>query len=87
MSGYRWAPELLELGRRARFDEPLDEAAPTVWILVGGSDAETSGRIAAYRDALVGAFTDAEGTLISGGTGQGVSSLAADVSSAVESVR
>jgi hypothetical protein len=44
-------------------------------------------RGAAYRDALVGAFTDAEGTLISGGTGQGVSSLAADVSSAVESVR
>jgi hypothetical protein len=35
----------------------------------------------------VGAFADAEGTLISGGTAQGVSTLAADVSSTVHTVR
>jgi hypothetical protein len=58
-----------------------------VWILVGGSDSESSDRIAAYREALVGAFADAEGTLISGGTAQGVSTLAADVSSTVHTVR
>ena len=87
MSGYGWALELLELGRRARFEKSPDGDAPAVWILVGGSDAETSGRIGAYREALVAAFADAEGTLISGGTAQGVSALAADVSSSVQGVR
>lgn len=37
--------------------------------------------------ALIGAFADAEATLISGGTAQGVSTLAADVSSTVHTVR
>jgi class 3 adenylate cyclase/tetratricopeptide (TPR) repeat protein len=87
MSGYEWALELLELGRRARFDEHGAETEPSVWILVGGSHVESGGRIAAYREALVGAFEGAVGTVISGGTGQGVSALAADVSSAVEGVR
>jgi len=87
MSGYRWALELLELGRRAGFDDPRQEMAPAVWIIVGGSHAETTDRVAAYREALIGAFGDMHGTLISGGTAQGVSALAADVSSSVEGIR
>ena len=46
MSGYRWSLELLELGQRARFDEPDRTTDARAWILVGGSSAEGRGRIA-----------------------------------------
>jgi tetratricopeptide (TPR) repeat protein len=87
MSGYGWALELLALGRRARFEKPHGEAEAGVWILVGASHAETGDRVATYREALVSALTHVDGTLISGGTAQGVSALAADVSSAVKGIR
>jgi hypothetical protein len=86
MEGYWWSTELLELGNRARFGEP-GESDRRVWILVGGSSADVLGRIAAYRGALVGGFEGARGLLVSGGTAQGVSALAGDVTSAVEGVR
>jgi class 3 adenylate cyclase len=86
LDGYRWSLDLLELGARARFGE-TGEADGRTWILVGGSSAEGGGRIAVYRDALVGALLGVEGTLVSGGTAQGVSALAGDVSSAVAGVR
>ena len=87
MSGYRWALELLELGRQARFLEPGPTTDARAWVLVGGSSAEGEGRIAVYREALIDAFGGADGILISGGTAQGVSALAADVSAAVEGIR
>jgi hypothetical protein len=87
MSGYRWELELLELGKRARFAEIDAVNATPAWILVGGSSADVGGRIAAYRDALIEAFDGAEGILVSGGTAQGVSALAADVSAAIEGIR
>jgi class 3 adenylate cyclase/tetratricopeptide (TPR) repeat protein len=89
MAGYRWALELLRLGLAARFTNESDGAAPAggTWILVGGSSAESGGRIDAYRTALVGAFQGTEGTLVSGGTAQGVSALAADVSTVVPGIR
>ena len=86
MSGYGLALELLELGRRARF-EPFPEAPRSrTWILVGGSSAESGERVVAHRDTLVTSLTGVEGRLISGGTGQGVSALAADVASALAGV-
>jgi class 3 adenylate cyclase/tetratricopeptide (TPR) repeat protein len=89
MAGYRWGLELLRLGLAARFSHAVGGATPEsgTWILVGGSSAEGGGRLHAYRTALVEAFRDAEGTLVSGGTAQGVSALAADVSAAVPRVR
>ena len=87
MSGYLWALELFELGQRARFDEPDRPTDARAWVLVGGSSAEGRGRIGAHREALIEAFEGAEGVLVSGGTAQGVSALAADVSAAVDGVR
>jgi class 3 adenylate cyclase len=89
MAGYGWALELLRIGLRARFDDrsQTNDAAGETWVLVGGSSAEGGGRIGAYRAALLEAFVGAEGTLVSGGTAQGVSALAADVSGAVDGVR
>jgi hypothetical protein len=87
MPGYGWSLELLELGLRARFGEGAFGGAARRWILVGESSGEVGGRIGAYRDALVGAFEGTEGILISDGTAQGVSALAADVSRAIEAVR
>jgi hypothetical protein len=87
MPGYGWGHELLGLGLRARFaDEPSDERAGR-WILVGGSSGEVDGRIGAYRDELIAAFDGNSGTMVSGGTAQGVSALAADVSTAVAAIR
>ena len=54
---------------------------------MGGSSAEGRGRIGAHREALIEAFEGAEGVLVSGGTAQGVSALAADVSAAVDGLR
>ena len=86
MHGYTWSLDLLELGIRARFGEGVG-ADERVWILVGGSSAEGGGRIAAYREALLGALEGAEGLLVSGGTAQGVSALAADASAVHQAVR
>jgi class 3 adenylate cyclase/tetratricopeptide (TPR) repeat protein len=86
MDGFVWARDLLALAERAVFAEGHGGAG-SAWILVGGSGAEVSDRIGAYRNALVAAFEGARGTLISGGTAQGVSALAADVSRAVAGVR
>jgi class 3 adenylate cyclase/tetratricopeptide (TPR) repeat protein len=86
MDGYGWSLDLLELGIRAQFGEAARPDEP-VWILVGGSSAQGTGRIAAYREALMGALDGAKGLLISGGTAQGVSALAADVSAAHDGIR
>jgi class 3 adenylate cyclase len=86
MDGYQWSLDLLELGSRTRFADG-DRSEARAWILAGGSSAEGTGRIAAYREALMGALVGARGTLVSGGTAQGVSALAGDVSSALEGIR
>jgi class 3 adenylate cyclase len=86
MEGYRWSLDLLELGSRARFGS-AEGSDDRVWILVGGSSAEGKGRIAAYREALVRALDGATGLLVSGGTAQGVSALAGDVSTAHDKIR
>ncbi len=86
LAGFRWSVELLGLGTRARFGE-AGGAEDRAWILVGGSAAEGKDRIVAYREALARALHGAAGTLISGGTAQGVSALASDVSNAVAGIR
>ncbi len=86
MEGFGWSLDLLELGVRARFGEAGGSEERT-WILVGGSSAEGKGRIAAYREALVRALDGAKGVLLSGGTAQGVSALAGDVSTGVGGIR
>jgi tetratricopeptide (TPR) repeat protein len=86
MDGYRWSLDLLELGSRARFGS-AEGSDDRVWILVGGSSAEGTGRIAAYREALVRALDGARGLLVSGGTAQGVSALAGDVTTAHDKIR
>jgi tetratricopeptide (TPR) repeat protein len=85
LHGYEEALSLLGLARRALF-EPV-EGSGRAWILVGASGASAAGRIDRYRGPLLAAFEGASGPLISGGTAQGVSALAADVSDAVKGIR
>lgn len=89
IEGWEWADRLLLLGLAARF--PADEdirqveqratagagrlAAPLA-ILAGGASANTRDAIDAHAGLLRDAFRDFEGTLISGGTQEGVGGLA-----------
>ena len=93
---FRWARTLLRLALASVFregKEPRAVAAGSggldepVWILAGGSGTEIARRITTYRGSLLRALESSEGTLISGGTTQGVSSLAGDLAGAVPGIR
>jgi class 3 adenylate cyclase len=73
-----------EAGSEVRGDGSLP--AP-VWILAGSSGGGAVDRLAGYEATLVTAFEGLTGTIVSGGTAQGVGSLAGDVSGAVPGIR
>jgi hypothetical protein len=93
--GYEWLRRLLLIGAAGRFHAPgarselqvlaSQEAppiAPPVTILAGGSRADDHAVIARFRPLVIDAFRTYTGTIISGGTRVGVSSLAGDVQEA-----
>jgi hypothetical protein len=95
LPGLDWVRRLLLLGRAARF--PSAEAtralerlasrprraieAPVV-IVAGGTDPRLADELRGYRELLLEAFRDFRGTVISGGTEQGVSGLVGEVGAA-----
>jgi ppGpp synthetase/RelA/SpoT-type nucleotidyltranferase len=94
LPGHEWARRLLLVGRAARFPSPETLGAvrelaarggsidgPVV-IVVGGTDPRFEARMRGYRELLLAAFADFRGTVISGGTEQGVSGLIGEVSAA-----
>lgn len=92
LPGFEWLQRLVLLGRVARFDVPhakqrLRSMAAAITpdprqrlvIVAGGCDASVEAQMQGYRDLLVEAFKDFEGTVVCGGTTQGISGLAGDV--------
>lgn len=85
---------LLHLGLAARFGRPLSDSLrrsspenlrPPVVIVAGGCDRVVQDQILAYRPLFQEAFRDFEGTIISGGTSDGVCGLVAEVARAAPS--
>ena len=92
LDGLEEARRLLALGGAARFggdgdrasDLATPEASPLrspIAILAGGSSDAVDERIRGYGGVLRAAFAGWSGTLISGGTRQGVSAIAGDLGS------
>jgi predicted ATPase/DNA-binding SARP family transcriptional activator/class 3 adenylate cyclase len=89
LTGRRWAHRLLALVRAVRFATvtaadlgPVDrlvEAGPLVpvVILAGGTDGSAEDWLDRNRQALVDAFRDFDGVVVSGGTQNGTAGLAA----------
>ena len=71
-------PHLL---KRLTTDENKPLHGPVV-IVAGGCDARTEQQIGSYRQLVLEAFADFEGTVISGGTVAGISGLVGDVGAA-----
>ncbi len=95
LPGLEEARRLLRLGGAARFgssgDDPEVRAlatpgawplAPPVAILAGGSSDAVEELVRGYADVFRDAFDDRSGTIISGGTRQGISELAGDLGAA-----
>jgi ppGpp synthetase/RelA/SpoT-type nucleotidyltranferase len=90
--GVDWARRLLLLGLAARF-ETKDAIArirdlaslgaapllPPIVILAGGTDPRLAEELAGYAELLTFAFADFAGTIVSGGTTQGISGIAGDI--------
>ena len=65
-------------------------ASPLAWpviVVAGGSSREAADEIGRHAATIVAAMTGRSGTLISGGTRQGVSAIAGDVAEGVQGVR
>lgn len=82
--GYEEAARLLALARAAKFgSEPLPWAgspiAEPAVIVAGGCDPSVEEEMQGYRELLVEAFSGFAGTILSGGTREGISGLAGDV--------
>jgi hypothetical protein len=92
--GYEWLRRLLLIGAAGRFHASralselqllaLPEApiAPPVTILAGGCRADDDACFVVFRPLVIEAFRTYTGTIISGGTPIGVSSMAGDVQEA-----
>ena len=95
--GFEWARRLLLLGLAARFgsDAAREQVrglgspgvapfgAPVV-VVAGGTDPRFEKQVLAYADLLSAAFAGFEGTILSGGTAQGISGLVGDIGRASE---
>jgi tetratricopeptide (TPR) repeat protein len=92
ISGLEEARRLLVLGIASNFADEADPAdvraiatpgawplAPPVIVLVGGSSAGAEERLRAYRGPVLTALEGRSGTVVSGGTRQGISALAGEV--------
>ncbi len=95
LRGYEWARRLLLLGLAARFPTPsrqesvrrLATAGATaiegpVVIVGGGTDPRVETQMRGYGALLLEALTGFKGTIISGGTKEGVSGLVGDAAEA-----
>ena len=93
--GIELALRLLRVGLVVRFDDAATRAGlaaladpgpleSPVWVLAGGSSSDIPRDL---RDAVVEAMAGRRGTLISGGTEQGVGALAGDVGERNEALR
>jgi ppGpp synthetase/RelA/SpoT-type nucleotidyltranferase len=90
LQGYEWARTMLRLGLAAKFRSPGARrrlrrlAANTaiegpVVIVVGGTHPDVEERMRQYRDLVLHAFRDFQGTIVCGGTREGVSGLVGEV--------
>ncbi len=100
LRGYEWIRRMLVIGSEARFPsrkarrrvralasegcEPIH--APVV-IVVGGTGPHIERNMRMFRKLLLDAFRDFQGTVISGGTEQGVSGLVGEVCAKYRRVR
>jgi ppGpp synthetase/RelA/SpoT-type nucleotidyltranferase len=95
LAGYEWVRRLLMLSRAARYRtqqalDPLSALATAdvdpirspVLIVAGGTDPRVQEQVERYSDLLMEALEGFEGTIISGGTTEGVSGLVGDVAEA-----
>lgn len=100
LSGYRWIRRFLELALLARvshaerssevFAKLKGEAEPIqgpVVILAGGTDPRVQERIGRYAKSIREAFAAFRGTVIGGGTSQGVSGLVGELAAAHPDIR
>jgi ppGpp synthetase/RelA/SpoT-type nucleotidyltranferase len=91
VSGHAWAVRLLQLGLAARFSDEASAAevralatrageplAQPVVVVAGGCDPTRAEQFERYRDMLVRGFAEYCGTVISGGTREGVSGFVGD---------
>lgn len=92
LGGYEWARTILLIGWAGRFDAAEARAdlkklttpnsrrlKEPVAIVAGGYDSPDEGYAASYRGLMLEAFKGFTGTLISGGTGSGISRIVGDV--------
>jgi ppGpp synthetase/RelA/SpoT-type nucleotidyltranferase len=92
LPGYEWARRLLLLGQATKFPTPgahervkdlatsgVPPLSGPVVVLAGGSDQSVEEQMQGYRELLFGAFEAFTGTILSGGTKEGISGLAGDV--------
>ena len=92
LPGYEWVRLLLLLGLAARFPseerteairrlatEGFDPIQEPVLVLAGGTDTAVQELISSYAHLVMEGLAGFRGTLLSGGTTQGVSGLAGDV--------
>jgi ppGpp synthetase/RelA/SpoT-type nucleotidyltranferase len=87
--GLTWFRRMLRLTKRARAaasqartaaaPPPLATITPPVVIVAGGCDPSLETQLEDYRELIAGAFQDFTGTVISGGTAQGISGIVGDV--------
>jgi ppGpp synthetase/RelA/SpoT-type nucleotidyltranferase len=96
LDGYEWARRLLLLGwaalsssleARAEVEELASPGCapltPPIVIVAGGTDARVQAQIASYAALLREVFSDFRGTIVSGGTREGVSGLVGDLGAAL----
>ncbi|MEW6366037.1 MAG: RyR domain-containing protein [Acidobacteriota bacterium] len=90
LAGYNWVHTLLLAGLAAKFPtdarrKALKELAstkpiePPIVIVAGGCDPAFEQEMSSYRDLVIGAFRDYTGTVISGGTIEGISGFVGDL--------
>lgn len=88
--GYEWIHRLLLLGAATRYQCPSSLAklkrlaskgkiGPPVVIMAGGCDPSSEKQMKRHGELLIEGFQEFNGTIISGGTTQGISGLAGEV--------
>ncbi|HBO43517.1 MAG TPA: hypothetical protein DD670_06220, partial [Planctomycetaceae bacterium] len=94
LPGYQWAWRLVLLGQAVKYPEQLPDAfdelrrlqtsqcprieGPII-IVAGGCDQSVEQQMQGYRQLLIEGFKDFTGTILSGGTTQGIPRLVGDV--------
>lgn len=85
LTGYAWAQRLLSVGLASKFPEASPPLAatggitPPVVIVVGGTHPDAEKKVQSYRDLLIEAFSGFAGTVICGGTEQGIAGIVGEI--------